>query len=497
MLPNKLACLPCRIARLPCRRPFSTVGTSPELPTIAPKATLNVKHIRQNPDIYSRNSVLRNYNHQEGYPSKILTLFDEWKKIQQRSRSLRESSNAVRTKLSHSKTFSGLAPESLADGEPSRKETLLEEARALKERLSEVEVEEDRIQNEINLLASELPNLTSPESSAVGSEPCVLGYINPPAPHYTTSDLTWRNHVHLGTEYDLLDFSAASAISGWGWYYLKNEAALLEQALIQYSIHVAMQHGFLVMTPPSIVYSHIGSACGFRPRDQNGEQQIYSLHQSEKAQATAKPELSLAGTAEIPFAGLKAKTTIPEAELPLCVVGPSRCYRAEAGARGVETKGLYRVHEFTKVEMFGWTLPSASTSLFETMLSIQKHILSSLGLYCRVLEIPPNDLGASAYRKQDIEAWFPSRQQKNQGWGEVTSTSMCNDYQSRRLATRVKMKNGEMDYPHTVNGTAMAVPRVLAAILENGWDEEAGEIRVPKVLWPWMNGMKNIGKKKG
>lgn len=230
----------------------------------------------------------------------------------------------------------------------------------------------------------------------------------------------------------------------------------------------------------------------FRPRDQNDEQQIYSLHQSEKAQATAKPELSLAGTAEIPFAGLKAKTTIPEAELPHCVVGPSRCYRAEAGARGVETKGLFRVHEFTKVEMFGWTLPSASTSLFDTMLSIQTQILSSLGLYCRVMEMPPKDLGASAYRKKDIEAWFPSRQQKDQGWGEVTSTSMCTDYQSRRLATRVKMKNGDMDYPHTVNGTAIAVPRILAAILENGWDEEAGEIRVPKALWPWMHGIQNL-----
>ena len=497
MLPNNLVCWACQVTRTPCRRLLSTTSTTSELPSIAPKAALNVKHIRQNPDLYSRNSVLRNYIHQEGYPSKIVTLFNEWKNLQQKTRSLRESSNGIRTKLSHSKTFSGLDPQSLADEGSSGKKALLEEARALKERLSEVEVEEDRIQSEINSLASELPNLTSPEASMLNSEPRVLGYINSPPPHFATSDPTWRNHVHLGTEYDLLDFSSAATVSGWGWYYLRNEAALLEQALIQHSIDVAMQHGFSVVAPPSIAYSHIGSACGFRPRDQNGEQQVYSLHQSEKAQAAAKPELSLAGTAEIPFAGLKAKATIAETELPLCVVGPSRCYRAEAGARGLETKGLYRVHEFTKVEMFGWTLPSDSTTLFNTMLLIQKEILSSLGLYCRVLEMPPKDLGASASRKQDIEAWFPSRQQKDGGWGEVTSTSMCTDYQSRRLATRVKMKNGELDYPHTVNGTAMAVPRVLAAIVENGWDEEAGEIKVPEILWPWMHGIKAIGKKRG
>ena len=182
--------------------------------------------------------------------------------------------------------------------------------------------------------------------------------------------------------------------------------------------------------------------------------------------------------------------------LPLRVVGSSRCYRAEAGSRGVDTKGLYRVHEFTKVEMFGWTLPDGSeVKLFDTMLSIQKQILESLGLHCRILEQPTADLGASATRKQDIEAFFPSRRDRDEGWGEVTSTSICTDYQTRRLATRVRgLEQDKMAYPYTVNGTALAVPRVLAAILENHWDEKELCVRIPKVLWPYMHGIEVIRK---
>jgi len=179
-------------------------------------------------------------------------------------------------------------------------------------------------------------------------------------------------------------------------------------------------------------------------------------------------------------------------------VGVSRCFRAEAGARGVDTKGLYRVHEFTKVEMFAWTLNSteASTAIFDEILSIQTEILQSLGLHCRILEMSSTDLGASATRKRDIEAFFPARP-KDDGWGEVTSVSTCSDYQSRRLATKVDVRNlgGKIAFPYTVNGTALAVPRVLAAILENGWNERNLEVKIPEVLWPWMNGMKVIKQK--
>ena len=209
-----------------------------------------------------------------------------------------------------------------------------------------------------------------------------------------------------------------------------------------------------------------------------------------------KPELSLAGTAEIPLAGMKADTTLDDTQLALKRVGVSRCYRAEAGARGIDTKGLYRVHEFNKVEMFAWTAPDldAATEVFNEILDIQTEILEALGLHCRILEMPSTDLGASAIRKCDIEAFFPSRRQKNDGWGEVTSASICTDYQTRRLATRVRI-DGKMTYPWTVNGTALAVARVLAAILENGWNESDMSVTVPPVLRPWMGGREKIEMK--
>ena len=473
---------------------YSSSSQSTPLPSVAPRPTLDIRHIRQNPELHSRNCLDRNYQQQSDHPFKIIKLFDEWKSLQQSSRRIREKSNYLRTQLSHTKTFSGR--DAADTSTPQDRDTILKEAQSLKQQIGDIEVKEDQFNAEIEELASELPNLTSKETP-IGREPEVIGYINhPPKPSPSSSDSTWRNHVYIGNELDLLDFSAAGVASGWGWYYLKNEAALLEQALVQYALKVAMSHGFRIVSPPSIVYSHMSSACGFRPRDQNGEQQVYSIQQPP--QDARKPELSLAGTAEIPFAAMKADTIIEETDLPFRIVGASRSYRAEAGARGVDTKGLYRVHEFTKVEMFGWTLPdSSSTTLFNTMVSIQTQILQSLGLYCRILEQPSTDLGASAVRKQDIEAYFPSRQERDQGWGEVTSTSICTDYQTRRLATRVRSRaEGKLLFPHTVNGTALAVPRVLAALLENGWDEREQTVGIPKVLWPFMHGIEVIRKKR-
>ena len=492
----------CSIVRPTIRHISGPTISHETRPSIAPKPVINVKHIRQNPDLYSRNCIERNYKGQSDHPFKIVKLFDEWKALQRSARGLRERNNNIRTKLSHAKTFSGR--EIGDDGLPEGRDSALEEARQLKQQIGEIEAQEEKLNAEIEDLAAGLPNLTSNETP-VGDQPTVLGYINehrePPSSSF---DRTWRNHVHIGNELDLLDFAGAATTSGWGWYYLKNEAALLEQALVQYALSVAIKHGFAVVSPPSMVYSHIGTACGFRPRDQNGMQQVYSVQQSEKDREKGKPELCLAGSAEIPFASMRADIVMEESDLPLQIVGSSRCYRAEAGARGVETKGLYRVHEFTKVEMFGWTIPGGpEAELFAKMVATQKEILENLGLHCRILEMPSTDLGASAVRKQDIEAFFPSRREKDEGWGEVTSTSICTDYQTRRLRTRVREDaskarsgQGKLEYPYTVNGTAMAVPRVLAALLENGWDEKETSVTVPEVLWPWMHGVEAIRKKR-
>ena len=388
----------------------------------------------------------------------------------------------------------------------AEKENALSEAKSMKTELSRIETKETELQEEIEGLAQDLPNLSSTHTP-VGGDATLVHYIGEhPDPDPSKPMRTWRSHVDIGQQLGILDFAGASQTSGWGWYFLVGDGAMLEQALVQYALSVARKKGWKVVAPPSLVYSHIASACGFQPRDQNGEQQVYAIEQSEKDKA--KPQLALAGTAEIPLAGMKANTILAESELPLKTVGVSRCYRAEAGARGADTKGLYRVHEFTKVEMFAWTAPdqtgedhftaadvSSSETVFEEMLNMQHEILSALGLHCRILEMPTTDLGASAIRKRDIEAFFPSRRSIDDGWGEVTSTSMCTDYQSRRLHTRLRTANAnKLEFPFTLNGTALAVPRVLAAILENHWDEKSATVRIPAVLQPFMEGQTMISK---
>lgn len=384
------------------------------------------------------------------------------------------------------------------------KSEIVGQMKAIRPEVDTLQADHEALDIETRAMALSLPNLTS-SLTPTDDEPRLISYINydpENPPEYSAS----ADHSLIGDELNLLDFGSASMTSGWGFYYLINEAALLEQALVQYALSVARKHGWSVASPPSLVYSHMAAACGFQPRDQNDEQQIWQVAQPEKD--VGKPTRSLAATAEIPLAGIYAGKGILEAQLPVKLVGPSRCFRAEAGARGVDTKGLYRVHEFTKVEMFAWTnCPGSqdgvadetswteySGKLLTEMVEIQTEILSSLGLPCRVLEMPSSDLGASAYRKIDIEAMFPSRKKRDDGWGEVTSASICTDYQSRRLDTRIIESSGSRKkFAHTVNGTAIAIPRVLAAILENGWHDEERVVVIPEVLRGYMGGLTKIG----
>lgn len=466
-------------------------------PAFAPKPAIDLKHIRLNPGLYEQNCIDRNYAAHSQSSWRILKLHEQWLALQQSSRSLRERNNQLKAQLARPAT-----PLEATDGNTAipTKEAILREAKEIKTELSAIEAKQTQLHDEMEGLAQELPNLSSTHTP-VGTQPDLLGYWN--QDQKPASSGSPASHVDIGQRLGILDFAGSAQTSGWGWYFLVGDGARLEHALIQYALRVARSRGWKEVVPPSLVYSHIASACGFQPRDQHGEQQVYAIEQSEKDQA--KPSLALAGTAEIPLAGMKANTTLEEAELPLKTIGVSRCYRAEAGARGAATKGLYRVHEFTKVEMFAWTppdhreeeghfsSPTASTSetVFNEMLSIQQEILTGLGLHCRMLEMPTTDLGASATRKVDIEAMFPSRA-KDQGWGEVTSTSMCTDYQTRRLQTRVRVKGGRLDFPHTLNGTALAVPRIMAAILETHWNEEEEYVTIPEVLRADMDGRERM-----
>lgn len=523
-------CINCRVSHhfnASLRRNFTSSFRRPDVirPATAPKPTPDVKHIRQNAGLYAKNCLDRNYASHAEYSLRIQQLSEE-------SRQLDHDLQAPRSRIKQlEKTIAQLARSSAQqEGNQDKDEltALRFEAQRLKDESQAMTTRKTTCAEEIQRLALSLPNLSSAETP-LGTDPKLVDYINfdsrsPPEWATRTSPDPSRSHVSIGTNLDLIDFTSSATTTGWGWYFLTNEGALLEHALVQYALSVARCHGWKIVSPPSLVYSYIAEACGFQPRDQHNEQQIWALEQSEKDR-NSKPPRSLTGTAEIPLAAMYAGRDVDVSQLPIKLVGSSRCYRAEAGSRGVDTKGLYRVHEFTKVELFGWAdnLPTTtseseqqqtSTTLFDDLLAIQTEILTALNLPCRILEMPTTDLGASASRKRDIEALFPSRLRTSTkdaskdtssapasgsdsepdlepAWGEVTSASICTDYQSRRLGTRVR---GGSRFPHTVNGTAVAVPRVLAAILENGWDERRGVVVVPEVLRGWMGGLEVIGK---
>ena len=473
---------------------MSSDPREPPRPATAPKQFPDLRSIRANSDIYSDNCRIRNYDAHIVTPRRVIELNEESRQLESQLREPRAWIKEASKKL---------GPTAAKDLNTLKRTRLLEEISKVKDDIKDLETKKALCDTQASDFALRLPNLTSERTPR--NVPTLLGYINyteGSPPEFSSA----ADHSLIGKELSLLDFSASATTSGWGFYYLLNEAALLEHALIQYALQVLSKRGWQIVSPPSLVYSHMANACGFQPRDANDEQQIWQIATTERD--TGKPTRSLAATAEIPLAGMHASSNIPVDQLPIKVAGSSRCYRAEAGARGVDTKGLYRVHEFTKVEMFAWTAagpwnpiePSGdppATTVFDEMVDIQHEILKSLGLPCRILEMPSSDLGASAYRKIDIEALFPSRGNRDGGWGEVTSASICTDYQTRRLDTRVLEKSGGRSvFPHTVNGTAVAIPRVLAALLEHGWRDDERCVVIPEVLRPFMGGQERIGPKK-
>lgn len=492
----------------PLNRSFSScrsVRQDAPRPATAPKQVPDLKAIRENPELYSRNAVLRNYHKHEQAPAEILRLSERVSEINRQLKGPRRELKILEQQLAAARRAE----------KQNEANSVYQQVLSLRGQVDALVAEQDKAQAQATDLALALPNLTSHETPT-DNEPKLIKYINYD-PANPPTIVPGADHSSIGQTLSIIDFSSATTTSGWGFYYLLNEAAQLENALIQHATNIALQHGWQLCTPPSLVYSYMADRCGFQPRDASDEQQIWQIAQAEKDRDAGRPSRSLAATAEIPFAGLYADKTILEHQLPLKLVGASRCYRAEAGARGVDTKGLYRVHEFTKVEMFAWTMPDSSsntssdnststnhaesntnpsTTVFNQIVALQTQILSSLGLPLRILEMPTSDLGASAHRKIDIEALFPSRLSRAAGWGELTSVSMCTDYQSRRLGTRTLGRDGKVltQWPWTVNGTAMAVPRVLACLLENGWDGSG--VRLPEVLWGYMGGKRRIGPEK-
>lgn len=292
------------------------------------------------------------------------------------------------------------------------------------------------------------------------------------------------DHVQIAEKLDLIDFERGAKVAGAKFYFLKGKLAILEQALIRFALDHLVREGFIPMATPDLAKDAIHVGAGFNPR--GPEPQIYSLENSD---------LSLIGTSEITVGGYHAGEILPADALPLKYAAASHCFRTEAGAYGRESYGLYRVHQFSKVEMFVFCTPEQSEAIHADLVRQEEEIFKVLGIPFRVVEICTGDLGGPAYRKYDLEAWMWGRGAEKAaprgggaalrgGWGEVTSASNCTDYQARRLNIRTKTSDGAAQFVHTLNGTAIAASRAIIAILEN-YQNDDGTVTVPEILVPY------------
>jgi seryl-tRNA synthetase len=352
------------------------------------------------------------------------------------------------------------------------------EGRRLKEEVAALESRARDSETEFEDSIRQLPNFLHPETPRGDEEDWKLISTSGQPPSF---DFPSRDHLAIASDLDLVDFESAARVAGQKFYYLKREAALLEIALQRFALDQLLPNGFIPIVTPDVARPDVIESLGFSPRGE--ESQIYSI---------ADHDLCLIGTSEITLGGMYSDKILSEDELPIKLAGVSHCFRTEAGSHGRESKGLYRVHQFTKIEMFVFCRPEDSEEQHSELLRQERQIFDALEIPYRVIDIASADLGAPTYRKFDLEAWMPGRGESGD-WGEITSTSNCTDYQSRRLKIRFR-RSGEKkknEFVHTLNGTAVSNARAIVAILENHQQKD-GSITIPKALVPYM-GMDRIG----
>lgn len=352
--------------------------------------------------------------------------------------------------------------------DPQKRATLIDEGKRLKAQAGDQEERLRAMEDEIKQRLRRVPNLTHPDAPVGRSEDDSRELRRVGAPR--SFDFPVKDHVELGKALDLIDFETGGKVSGTGFYFLKNDAVLLDLALQNFAVRKLVAAGFTPVITPDLARNQILEGIGFTPR--GDETQVYSIEDTD---------LSLVGTAEITLGGMHADELLDESRLPIKYVGLSHCFRTEAGAAGRASRGLYRVHQFTKVEMFAFSTPENSGAIHQEMLAVEEDLFQALEIPYRVLDICTGDLGGPAYRKFDLEAWMPGRGERGE-YGEVTSTSDCTDYQSRRLNIRYRPTGQKgTRFVHTLNGTAIALSRALIVILEN-YQRADGRIDVPRVL---------------
>jgi seryl-tRNA synthetase len=374
----------------------------------------------------------------------------------------RELLPAIETAQAERKSLSKQIGEAKQRGEDAAGP--MAEVQELKERIEAGKAELERVEADLERVATALPNLPDPDApEGMTEEDAVILREVGEKPSF---DFEPRDHLDLGAELGLIEMETAAKLSGSRFAYLMGDLVLLELALVRFALELVRGEGHEPVVPPVLVREEALYGSGFLPGDRD---QIYEI---------PKDELFLVGTSEVSLAGLHADQILDAGDLPLRYAGLSTCFRREAGAAGRDTRGIFRVHQFDKVEMFSFVEPSQSAAEHERLLAIEERILGELEIPYRVVNVAAGDLGAPAAKKYDCEAWIPSQER----YRELTSCSNTTDYQARRLKARYRPADGESpEVLHTLNGTAVAVGRTMIALIENR-QERDGSFSVPKTL---------------
>ena len=410
---------------------------------------LDIQFIRDNAEVVQRKSEKKGYKNVD---VAALLKVDEQRRAQL---TVVEDLRAQRNALTDSMKGQKPTPEQIEQGKK------LKEGIAVRE--NELKVTEEKWQSQMQ----SIPNPTFDDVPLGGEEDSVeikqVGAQNKGA----------KDHLDFATERDWVDFERGAKVAGAKFYYLKGDLALLENAITQFALDFVLKKGFTYLTVPHMVNSRVAAGAGFAPRgDESGNEYFVEGE-----------DLTLIGTAEAPLTGYHADEIIDEAKLPLKYVGYSPCYRKEAGTYGKHARGLFRVHQFNKLEMYVFCTPEQSRDMHEAILAIEEELWQAMGVPYHVVNIAAGDLGAPAAKKYDVEYWSPV----DEKYRELTSCSNCTDFQARNLNIRVRRADGRVEVLHTLNGTAVSLARSLVVVIEH-YQTERGTLKVPTVLQPYMGG---------
>lgn len=409
---------------------------------------LDIRFIRDNAEAVQDNTTHKGYKVDI---AKLIELDDERRSLQQQVDELRERRNQNAAKMK--------------GGKPEQ--SLIDEGKQIKVELAGLEGNLATADANVQSRLDQVPNMVFEDVPVGGEEDSVE------VKKFGDQPTGAKDHLDFATARGWLDFERGAKVAGAKFYYLKGDLALLENAITQYALDFVTKRGFTFMTVPHMVNQRTMTGTGFAPRtsDQSDE---YAIENED---------LSLIATAEIPLTGYHSDEIIDEKDLPIKYAGLSPCYRKEAGTYGKHTRGLFRVHQFNKLEMYAFVAPEASKQMHEEILGIEEELWQSLGIPYHVINIATGDLGAPAAKKYDIEYWSPV----DGTYRELTSCSNCTDFQARNLNIRVRRTDGTVETLHTLNGTAVSLARSLVAVLEH-YQTEDGKLRVPEVLRPYLQG---------